>query len=367
MKRIVIVLLSASAFLTGLGLVMLATWQCAHVQGNAECSDSPNALAEQLVGALFGYGLLWVVSRMDYLYWKKVALPFFAMALLLLLGNRMPSVRFEPYPHRMMPIDILGHLQTDVIFAWAGMIFLAWWYGTRRLLHLRWVPFAAVGTLIVVLLASLNFGAVLWLFLAAAPVMILGGARASYVILFAIFVMNGIIWVVAQSSTRIWRLAALLSAGGLRGGARSVCRIAFESGGWTGVGLGRGDWASSGFPSGAGHWVAAHIGEELGLIGLLAMAGLYLAVIVSSVLIAVKTRRGFGKLLGTGIVSLTAASIILNLFTLAAPGYISPPALPFVSYGGFGLCMNLIAVGIMISIAHSDRCAFELELKEGDK
>ena len=353
MKRTVIALLTASAGLTGLGLVMLATWQYAQLHGGCECTEVSNVLAEQMVGAAVGWFLLWTVSHVDYRYWEKVALPFFAMVLVLLFGNWIPSIGLDPSPHRMISIDVLAHVQPAVIAGWSGILFLAWWYGARRPSNLGWVPFAALGGLMMVLLAYPNFGAVLWLLLAGAPVMILGKAGRGYVILFVICVMNGIIWIITQSPSRIWRLAALLSAESLREGPRSISKIALESRGWTDVGLASGNWTIGGFPMTAGNWTAAHIGEVLGVPGLLAITGLYLTVLVSGGLIAVKARWGFGRLLGTGIVSLTGASIILNLATLAAPGYITPPALPFVSNSGLGLCMNLLAVGILVSIARN--------------
>ncbi len=353
MKRAVIALLTASAGLTGLGLVMLAIWHYTQFHGGGEYPDASSTLAWQTLGAGAGWLLLWAVSHVDYRCWQRVALPFFAAALLLLLLNLIPFIPVFQSAHRMISIDVLAHVQPAVIAGWAGILFLAWWYGARRPSNLGWVPFAALGGLMIGLPAYPNFGAVLWLLLAGAPVMILGKARTAYVILFAICVMNGIIWIIAQSPARIWRLTALLSAEGLREGPRSISKIALESRGWTDVGLASGNWTAGVFPITAGNWTAAHIGEVLGVPGLLAITGLYLTVLVSGGLIAVKARRGFGRLLGTGIVSLTGASIILNLASLAAPGYITPPALPFVSNSGLGLCMNLLAVGILVSIARS--------------
>ncbi len=133
---------------------------------------------------------------------------------------------------------------------------------------------------------------------------------------------------------------------------------AFGRGGVLGVGLG------AGLPTIGGHlpvpavhtdYPLAALGEEMGLIGLLAVLGLYLVVVERGLRIASAAHDDFRSLLAAGL----ALVIGIQAFIIAAGNLKLIPltgiTLPFISYGGSSLLANAIVVGLLLAL--SDRGA----------
>ena len=133
---------------------------------------------------------------------------------------------------------------------------------------------------------------------------------------------------------------------------------AFARGGLLGVGLGAGLPTIGGrLPIPAVHtdYPLAALGEELGLIGLLAMLGLYLVVVERGLRIAAAAHDDFRALLAAGL----ALVVGVQAFIIAAGNLKLIPltgiTLPFISYGGSSLLANAIVVGLLLAL--SDRGA----------
>jgi len=133
---------------------------------------------------------------------------------------------------------------------------------------------------------------------------------------------------------------------------------AFARGGLLGVGLGAGLPTIGGrLPVPAVHtdYPLAALGEELGLIGLLAILGLYLVVVSRGLRIAASARDDFRSLLAAGL----ALVIGIQAFIIAGGNLKLIPltgiTLPFISYGGSSLLANAIVIGLLIAL--SDRGA----------
>ena len=131
---------------------------------------------------------------------------------------------------------------------------------------------------------------------------------------------------------------------------------AFARGGLLGVGLGNGLPTIGGrLPIPAVHtdYPLAALGEELGLIGLLAILGLYLVVIQRGLRIAAGARDDFRALLAAGL----ALVVGVQAFIIAAGNLKLIPltgiTLPFISYGGSSLLANAVVVGLLLAL--SDR------------
>jgi cell division protein FtsW (lipid II flippase) len=132
--------------------------------------------------------------------------------------------------------------------------------------------------------------------------------------------------------------------------------IAFARGGLLGTGLGAGLPEVGGrlpIPEIHTDFPLAALGEELGLIGVLAILGLYLVVIERGLRIAASAADDFRALLATGL----ALVIGVQAFIIAAGNLKLIPltgiTLPFISYGGSSLLANALVVGLLLAL--SDR------------
>jgi cell division protein FtsW (lipid II flippase) len=132
--------------------------------------------------------------------------------------------------------------------------------------------------------------------------------------------------------------------------------MAFARGGLVGTGLGAGLPSVDGVPTvPAIHtdFPLAALGEELGLIGVLAILGLYLVIVERGLRIAASAADEFRALLAAGL----ALVIGVQAFIIAAGNLKLIPltgiTLPFVSYGGSSLLANAVVIGLLLAI--SDR------------
>jgi cell division protein FtsW len=137
---------------------------------------------------------------------------------------------------------------------------------------------------------------------------------------------------------------------------------AIGSGGLFGLGFGRSRQKYLYLTFQYNDYIFAIICEELGLIGALAIIALFSAVIARGYWIALRARDRFSTVLAAGLVSLIAVQTILNLGVVTNLLPSTGIALPFFSYGGTALAVNLGEMGILLSIS---RYRNEPKLQEG--
>jgi cell division protein FtsW len=127
--------------------------------------------------------------------------------------------------------------------------------------------------------------------------------------------------------------------------------IGIGSGGVSGVGLGKGIEKALYLPEAHTDMIFAVVGEELGLIGVMAVIGAFAAFGFVGFRIAFRSRDRFGKLLAAGLTSLVCGQAAINLAAVLGIAPLTGIPLPFVSYGGSSLVVLLAAVGILLNIA----------------
>lgn len=137
------------------------------------------------------------------------------------------------------------------------------------------------------------------------------------------------------------------------GSGYQVCQslIALGSGGIFGVGICEGREKLFYLPAEHTDFILAVLGEEMGLIGTLAMASLFLWFAARGFSIAYRTREQFGKLLAGGITALVAGQALLNMCVVTSSVPATGVPLPFISYGGSSLALNLLSVGVLLGIS----------------
>lgn len=127
--------------------------------------------------------------------------------------------------------------------------------------------------------------------------------------------------------------------------------LALGSGGLTGLGLGQSRQKTLYMPEPHNDFIFSIIGEEIGLIGCLFIIGLFLIFIWRGVKVAMKARDTYGKLLAMGITSIIAVQAIINIAVVTGSMPVTGVPMPFISYGGTSLVINLTAMGILLNIS----------------
>src|SRR5437588_4284822 len=127
--------------------------------------------------------------------------------------------------------------------------------------------------------------------------------------------------------------------------------IGMGSGGIFGVGLGQGVQKIFYLPEAHTDMMLANIGEELGLVGVLAVIAAYALFAYAGFDIAVRCRDPFGKRLATGLTVLVCGQAAVNMLAVMGSAPLTGIPLPFLSYGGSSLVVLLAGVGILLNIA----------------
>jgi rod shape determining protein RodA len=129
-------------------------------------------------------------------------------------------------------------------------------------------------------------------------------------------------------------------------------KIALGSGGIIGKGFMHGTQSKLGFlPEQQTDFIFSALGEEWGLIGALIVLGLYAALILWGLRIAVESKDRFGAILAFGVVAMLFWHIFINIgMTLGMMPVVGIP-LPLLSYGGSFLVSTLVGIGLLLNVS----------------
>ena len=127
--------------------------------------------------------------------------------------------------------------------------------------------------------------------------------------------------------------------------------IGFGSGGILGEGLAQGVQKIFYLPEAHTDMILAIVGEELGLVGTVAVITAYAAFAYIGLRIAIACRDPFGKRLAAGLTALVCGQAAINVAAVLGVAPLTGIPLPFVSYGGSNLVVQLASVGILLNIA----------------
>jgi cell division protein FtsW len=163
---------------------------------------------------------------------------------------------------------------------------------------------------------------------------------------------------VARSPYRMRRIFAFLDPwADSQGAGHQIIQsfLALGSGGVIGRGLGEGRQKLLFLPERHSDFIYAVIGEELGLIGALAVLVLFFIILWRGVRIALSAGDRFSKFLALGITLIICVQGLMNMAVVTGLLPTKGIALPLVSYGGSSLVVTLGAVGVLLNISREAR------------
>ena len=349
------------------GLVMVFSASAVVAGENKRLHDSWYFLKRQLAWLTFGLVLLHVVSRIDYVWWKRLALPLLGFITALLVLVLIPSVGVAAKGARrwlhLGPISIQPVEMVKLI----AVIYLAAYLAKKedRLQSFGEGVLPAVvvvGLLSGLVLMEPDLGTIVVIGLVTAGMLFLGGARVSHLLRLVPVALVAVMVLIWLSPYRWQRLIAFLNPEKDPTGAGFQINqsfLAFGRGGLFGVGLGESKQKLFFLPEGHTDFVLALIGEELGLLGTGIIILLFALFAIRGFQIAARARMPFGRYLGIGITTLIGIQALINACVVTGLLPTKGLTLPFVSYGGSSLVMSLVGVGILLNISRDRQAGRE--------
>jgi cell division protein FtsW len=353
---LVLVTLGLVAF--GLVMVYSATSAAAALGGE----DPSEFLKRQGTYALLGLGLLIVASRFDFRKLRPLAptllvVSFALCVAVLLLAQPINGARrwLQLGPATFQPSELakLGFC------VWAAA-YLARKSPPQTLGELAKPLGLVLGLLGAVIIVEPDLGTTISLFVTAAALLLVAGVPGRVLGAAAGFTL-------ALGAVAIWfepyrrdRLLSFLDPWhDAQGSGFQIvqAQIGFGSGGLLGEGLGQGVQKIHYLPEAHTDMILAIVGEELGLIGTAGVIVAYALFAWAGLRIALSCRDPFGKHLAAGLVALVCGQAAINLMAVLGLAPLTGIPLPFVSYGGSNLVVQLASVGILLNVAANGRVA----------
>ncbi len=130
--------------------------------------------------------------------------------------------------------------------------------------------------------------------------------------------------------------------------------LSIGSGGMWGVGIGQSRQKYEFLPEVTTDSIFAVVAEETGLVGGLVLISVYASLIFLGLSVYARAKNHFGRNLALGITAWLGMQVVINLGAMTALVPLTGVPLPFISYGGSALVINLLASGLLVSVARSE-------------
>ncbi len=355
--------LALSILLTALGLVMI--FSASYARALYETGDSAYFFKRQLMFAIVGIIAMIFVSRMRPELIRKLAFPVLGVSILFLILVFVPGIgqsengatRWVRLGFSFQPSEIA---KLGVILSYAAMISVF----QEKMETFRWgiMPFGAILLVIIVLLRlEPHNSAIVIITCTAGAMLFLGGVKYRWFVLGATVMLLGIVVILGAGGYEASRITAWRDpfSDPTDDGYQIIQSLyAIGSGGLLGLGLGQGRQKYLYLPEEHNDYIFSIACEELGLVGAVAILLLYALLILRGYWIAMHVRDRFLSLTVAGITTLTALQVFFNIGVVTNLLPSTGISLPFFSYGGTALLIQLGEMGIILGASRQCSAGF---------
>ncbi len=356
-----LVLVSAGLLIT-LGVMMVLSASSVFAYMNYG-GDSFYFVKRQVAFLVVGLVAAFVLARLSVEKLRLLAWPAMGVAFVMLLlvytplgvsvgGNRnwleigTSLLRVQPSEYAKLAIII-----------WSAHILTM---NAKRLHFVRYLLMPllpGVGLIILMIVFQGDMGTAMILIAILAGILFVVGTPWRLLAAMAAVGATGIAIMTITSPNRMRRFMAFLNPSHDTGGANMQATVgvyALATGGWWGVTLGasRQKWGS--LPEAHTDFIFAVIGEELGLVGAIAVLGLFVVLGVAGFRIALRSESLFCRVTAAGITTWFMFQAMVNLMVVLRMLPVLGVPLPLVSYGGNALLANMMALGVLLACARHE-------------
>ena len=370
MNKAAILLLVVMLMLLTVGVIMLFSTSAAYAK--ERYGDQHYLLKRQLVWLLIGAAACVMAASVPYPKWRGVCTGFLIISAIMLALVLVPHVGLKVGGARrwlgLGPI----RFQPSEFAKLALIIWLAHWLAKEKRRIDRFgrgfaAPVGVVGCLLVLVLAEPDFGSTALLASVGFALMFVAGVRLRFLLPTMLAGAGGFLGLMIHNPERSRRLLAFLDLEKYKQGAGYQvwqAILAFGSGGFYGLGLGNSRQKMFYLPEAHTDFIFPIVGEELGLVGTLGILLAFALLVACAVIISLRASDLFGQYLGLGIALLIALQALINIGVVTAWLPTKGLPLPFISFGGSNLVLNMAAVGILLNIFRHGTADAETEEQE---
>lgn len=356
-------LLLLTLLLLAIGLICLFSASYATAYEHQNQNSAYYILRQGAFGAVGLVGML-ILSNISYRKLHYLALPAVVFAALVMATIKIPGLKnlweTKNEATRWIAVRGIGTFQPSelakvaVILCFASLTSI---FGKKKMHTFRYgmLPFLAIlGVFAVEMYWEKHLSGMAIIAVIGMMIIFVGGANLIYFLLGAGGIVGAGIWYIKTHKYALNRIEIWLNPWSepRDAGYQGVqSQMAIGSGGFWGLGLGQGRQKHLYLPEPANDFIFSSSCEELGFVGASLIVILFALLIWRGFYIALNCPDKFGSLLAVGITGQIAAQTVLNLFVVTGLFPITGASLPFFSYGGTALLIQLAEMGILLNIS----------------
>ncbi|MBU0986658.1 MAG: putative lipid II flippase FtsW, partial [Proteobacteria bacterium] len=343
-------------FLVGIGIVIV--YSASSALALKKYGTDYYFLKKQAFFALLGILALVVCRHFPYRFFRSLTYPFLILAVVLLFAIKYSGLGYAAGGSARWLRFGGFSFQPSEFARFALVIYLAYSMDKKKEslknFYVGFMPHILVlGIFAVLIFAQPDFGSVLILCAITWIMLFVGGVRLLHLLSSLVLILPLVYMLLTSADYRVKRLMSFLNPwqySSNEGYQIIHSLMAFGTGGVWGTGIGKGYQKLFYLPEPHTDFIFSVIGEELGLVGVLFILGLYVIIFWRGIWIAKKTDDTFGAFMAMGLTIAFGLQVCVNagvaLGLLPTKGL----TLPFLSYGGTSLLMNMAAIGILMNI-----------------
>lgn len=342
--------------LVGIGIVMV--YSASSALALKTFNSDYYFVKKQMIFALAGIVALVINRHFPYRWFRPAAYVLLLASVILLIAVQLSSLAHTAGGAQRW-LRFMGlSFQPSEFARFALVVYLAYSLSKKqekiRMFTIGFVPHVMVLFFLSgLILLQPDFGSVVILGLLTWTMMFVGGVRPAY-LFSSILVLAPLAYgVMIRSEYRLKRIMTYLDPWQYPAneGYQIVhSQMAFGTGGLWGTGIGQGYQKLFYLPEPHTDFIFSVIGEELGLWGVFLILALYITLFWRGITIALKTTDLFGAFLALGLTAAIGFQVFINMGVTLGLLPTKGLALPFLSYGGTSLVMNMASIGILMNI-----------------
>jgi cell division protein FtsW len=316
-------------------------------------------LLRQLIGMAVGAVLFAIAAKLDAELWERWAWPLMALSLVLLIVVILPfTATIAPRIHGSRRYLFGASLQPSelaklAVVLWTSMLVVKKGRAMRRLTK-GLLPFLVViGALDLLVMLEPDLSTAMMFTLLMGIILFAGGVRIGHFVALGVMLIPLLYVKIERLNYVLLRMTAFFDPGGAPPEVSYQLRqslIAVGSGQIFGVGFGRGRQQYGFLPFGYDDFIAGHIGEEWGFVGLALLVAAFALYAAAGFRIARKARTPFLQLVAVGLTVTTVLTAYLHIGVATGLLPTTGLTLPFISYGRSNLVLSLLMTGILVNI-----------------
>ena len=354
-------ILVAVLLLIGIGLI--AVFSASSILAEQRYGDHYYYLRKQITFCLLGLFLMIIATNINYLFYRRLVYFFLGSSFILLglllipgLGTKVGGAQrwFRLGFISMQPSE-LAKLSLAVFVAHSmarnGENMKSFSHGLFPHLIV-----AALFMILILLQPDLGTAVIIGMWMLT--LLFIGGVNLAQLFVLFGLLTPVVFYLISHTTYRLHRWWAFLNPWqDPQGFGFQIIHsfLAFGSGGLTGVGLGNSKQKLFYLPEPHTDFILSIIAEEIGFLGVSVLLILFTCIVMRGIKIALHAPELFGTYLAMGISCMLAVQVMVNMGVVMALLPTKGLTLPFISYGGSSLIVNLIGVGMLMNIAKKAR------------